>query len=795
MAAGLLRDPFVGDAEAEVAWVEQTPWEYRRRFRVEASLRQAANVRLVAEGLDTWCTLWLNGQRLGRTATMFVEHAFDVTRLLRAGDNELRLRFEAPAEALAALERKHGYRPAIGDERRSHGRKAQYSFGWDWGPRLATSGIFKPLYLEADRGLRIEDLHCRTLSASAAEARGVLEAVVHADRAMDLPLRASLGPWSLQRRLRLKKGANTLRLPWRLAQPRLWWPRGHGAPFLYQAELSLGGLARASLSTGIRTVELHQPRDPQGRGFGLRVNGVPIYAKGANWIPADSFLGRVTDARAEALVQRAADANFTLLRVWGGGLYESEAFYQACDRQGLLVWQDFPFACNEVPEHPDFVRLVKEEAAKAILRLRRHPSLALWCGNNENQMARHDGWYRGRESARWGTLFYDKVLKQLCAALDPSRPYWPGSPYGGADPNSEHEGDRHHWSVWARLADYEDYREDRGRFLSEFGFAALPNRALLKQAIPAGARWLQSRAMQFHDKVERGGAYARIAYYIFNHLPYASGLDAFRYLSQVNQRRALVLALEQWRRNKPHTQGALIWQLNDCWPVTSWSLLDGADSPKLAWHGVREACDDLLLSSVEAAAVRHSDKVGRIPLRAKDEDGRCEAWLTLDGPQAFRGRLVVERWGAQGREAVLARAAVSVPANASRRLWQRRRLACGIEDPSAQYLVFRLGGGKGPERRSLLFFERPRRLELKAAGLVVGAKADGDGFQVAVRSQRLALAVELHAPVPGDFSDNGFDLLPGETRLLRFTPARPGAVKGAWQALCLNHFVAEARRA
>lgn len=794
MALGRLPDPFVADHEADMGWVEQSAWWYRRRFTLDASVGSAERIQLVAEGLDTWCTLWLNGRRLGATETMFVEHAWPVEALLRPGMNELLLRFEPPAKRLAALEKKHGYRPAIGDERRSHGRKAQYGFGWDWGPRLVSSGVFKPIYLQADAGLRIDDLWCRTRQATAAEAKGLLVASIHAERAITVPLRASLGAWTIQKALRLKRGVNTVQLPWRLARPRLWWPRGHGEAALYHAELSLGGAARSSVTVGIRTVALAQPKDAQGRQFGFKVNGVPVFAKGANWIPADSFLGRLSDARTEGLVQRARDANFNMLRVWGGGLYESEAFYEACDRSGILVWQDFPFACGEVPEHPDFIKLVRAEAHKALVRLRRHPSLALWCGNNENQMGRHAGWYEGRESARWGERFYEVELKGLCADLDPERPYWPGSPYGGGDPNGPDQGDRHHWAVWAQFADYESYRDEHGRFISEFGFASLPGRSLLKAAIPAGERWLQSRTMQAHDKVERGGGLARIAYYIFNNLPFAGGLDAFRYLSQVNQRRALVLAMEAWRRRKPLTQGALLWQLNDCWPVSSWAVLDGADAPKLAWHGLREACDDILLSSVEAAALRSSDEVGQLPLRAGDEDGRCEAWLSLDGREAFRGRLTVERWGERGREARLAGLRVRQGANQSRRLWQRRRKACGISDPSRQYLVFTLRASDGRQRRSLLFFERPRRLALPPAGLVVGARAAEDAIEVAVSSKRLALAVELHAPVPGRFSDNGFDLLPGETRRLSFIPDQSGAIRGAWQALCLNQMQAEARR-
>ncbi len=389
--------------------------------------------------------------------------------------------------------------------------------------------------------------------------------------------------------------------------------------------MALGSGALARCEAGLRLIKLERRKDKAGESFGLRVNGVPVYLKGANWIPVDSFLSRVSEERVEGLVAQAAEGNMTVLRVWGGGVYESEAFYRACDRRGLLVWQDFPFACSEVPELPWFVALVKDEAAKAVRRLRRHASLALWCGNNENHVARYEGWFKGRETKRWGLRLYEKVLPALCKALDPATPYWPGSPYGGKDPNSQAQGDRHHWLVWAQFQDYTAYREDRGRLISEFGFAGLPNRPVLKKAFAKGERWLQSRAMAIHDKVEQGGAYARIAYYMMNHLPFVAGLDAFRYLSQVNQGEALRTGIEQWRRSKPHNQGAIYWQLNDCWPVTSWSTLDSDDAPKLAYYRTKAAFEDALLSAVEADSVLLKYKVWRLPLKEAQEQGRCEA--------------------------------------------------------------------------------------------------------------------------------------------------------------------------
>ena len=794
MALGRLKDPLVRGQEAEAGWVEQRDWWYRRRFTPDPALMGQAQLRLVAEGIDTWATLWLNGRRLGRVEDMFVEHAFDVRGLLRPGVNELLLRFEAPQRVLRALEKRYGPRAAVGDPLRVHGRKAQYSFGWDWGPRLPTCGVFKPIRLEGAGEARIDDLWCRTLKATAAEASGLLIAEVACTRPQRLALRAALGPWRFERTVALKKGLNRLRLPWRILKPRLWWPRGHGAPALYQAELSLGTAARATVEVGLRTVALRREKDAEGEGFGFTVNGRPIYAKGANWIPADSFLGRVSDERIQGLVGRAAEANMTMLRGWGGGLYEGEAFYAACDRAGLLVWQDLPFACSEVSEHPEFMAQVEAEAALALRRLRRHPSLALWCGNNEAHMARSAGWFRGRDHAQWGRKLYEERLPRVCARLDPDRPYWPGSPFGGADANSGSQGDRHHWEVWANYRAYDEYRLDRGRFITEFGFAALPNAGRLREALAPQDRWVQSRGLAFHDKVEWGGASARLSYYINKELPLAGGLEAFRYLSQVNQALALRSGFEHWRRLKPHNQGALVWQLNDCWPVISWSILDSADEPKLAYYAVRGALDDALLSCVEAEPVRLTDKVGRLPLRGAQENGRAEAWLTLDGPQGLQGRLRVERWGMRGREAVLDERAVRVGPEASRCVWRRGRRACGVLDPSSQYLAFHLESDRGL-RRSLLFFEPAKRLELPLSSVTLGARPQGAGVELAVQARHLALALEIQAPVPGRFSDNGFDLLPGETRRLTFIPRRPGPIRGAWTLYTLNQAQAEARRA
>jgi beta-mannosidase len=515
-------------------------------------------------------------------------------------------------------------------------------------------------------------------------------------------------------------------------------------------------------------VELERVRDARGAGFGFKVNGAPVFAKGANWIPADSFLPRVSRPRVEALVDRAYEANYTMLRVWGGGVYEDEAFYGACDRKGLLVWQDFPFACGEAPEAPAFLAQVREEASSALKRLRRHPSLALLCGNNENHMARHDRWFGAASAKRWGRPIYHRTLPQVCARQAPGIPYWPGSPYGGSDPNDPGEGDRHHWAVWAHFAAPEEYLKDEGRFLSEFGFAALPGRAALADALGPRGRWPEGPELPAHDKVENGGGLGRIAYYLSGRLPQARDLDSLRYLSQTLQARVLKAGVEHWRRLKPHTQGALVWQHNDCWPAVSWSLLDGRDEPKLAYHAIAAAFEDIHLSAVESA-------------------GLAEFWLSCDGlsPQ---GTLRVERWNVRGREAVLLRSRARGSALKGVRVFRATRAQAGIIDPSRQFLAAFWEGPQGLRRRALLFFAQPLRLALTRPQARLAARVCDGVWMLELRAATLTLACEVSGPSPSGFSDNGFDLLPGERREITWKGAPPGRPP-RWSLRTLNALV------
>ncbi len=773
--AGLLPDPHIADHEADMGWVEQRDWWYRRRFQASPQLLAHSKVFLKAAGLDTYATLWINGRKLGQSQNGLVEHEWELRRLLKSGANEILIRLASPVAAATALVKRWGPIPGVGDPIRVYTRKAQYSFGWDWGPRLPTAGIFKSIKLEGLSRARISDLRAVLHSADASKAAGLVELEIESLEARAATrLDLGLGPWSKALALKLKKGSNRVKVRFEIKNPRLWWPLGHGEPHLYNLVAELDSGAQASLAVGLKTVRLLRPKDAEGEAFILEVNGKKVFCKGANWIPADTFMGRVSEGRLRRLIAAAKAANMNLLRIWGGGFYESEEFYRACDEAGIMVWQDFPFACNEVPEFPWFAREVAAEARKAVTRIRRHPSLALWCGSNENHQARYDHWFRGREAKRWGLLYYHKVLPAICKELDPSTPYWPGSPFGGDNPNDTTRGDRHNWQVWGQYADILAYREDKGRFLSEFGFAALPGRPVIERMIPKAERFVQSRTMEAHDKMAGAGSFARIAFYINSHLPESSRFDDFRYLSQVMQSEALSTGLLHWRRRQFRTSGALFWQLNDCWPVTCWSVLDFDDKPKLGWHAARRCFDPLLLSAFEDLGPLRQDRTGRLPTRAKDENGLCQAWLSHEFDAAVSGSLKVELWDQRGRRGRVWSGRIKVPANASACVWQSSRAKLRVKDPASQYLVFHFEA-PGLSRRAQLYFERPRLQSFQQPGLALKSKREKEVSFLELRASRLARYVELSSSKPGQFSDNGFDLLPGERRTIVFTPDDPGA--------------------
>jgi len=592
---GRLEDPYYRMNEYAAQALEDKDWTYRTAFTLSEEDLHADEMLLVFEGLDTYADVTLNDVFLGSTSNMFVPHTFDICECARAGVNSLRVdlysavtnpRTLAQDSPLALISSTEPSRPYI--------RKAQYSYGWDWGPRLVQIGIWRPVRLEIVRHARVASPYARTLSVEGGTARLWVGALVEAWT--DAPLRAEVALGLQGERVAaaavpvtLSRGELGIDVTLEVPDAQLWWPNGLGAQPLYDVSIRVfdgDTLAdETSLRTGLRTVRLLQEADAEGRTFILAVNGVRVFCKGANWIPGESLLPRLTREDYARQIRRAADVHMNMLRVWGGGIYEDPAFYHACDELGVMVWQDFMYACAQYPDELDwFQEAARTEAEQVVTLLRNHPSIVVWCGNNENNWGFDEWWHVGVPKYL-GNYVYREILPAVCAELDPSRPYWVSSPYGGEHPNCESEGDRHQWTVWSSWQDYGHYERDSGRFISEFGFQAMPDwKTVLSYSAPED-RTILSPVMRSHNKMAEGTE--RLLRFMVGRLGMPKDLHAFVLLSQFNQAEAIRTGVEHWRLRKFDTAGALYWQLNDCWPVASWSSVDYCGRKKGLYYYTR----------------------------------------------------------------------------------------------------------------------------------------------------------------------------------------------------------------
>lgn len=590
LAAGLIPDPYLDLNEIAVDWVGRCDWRYSLDFDWHDEGAQA--VELVCPGLDTFAQIVLNGAIIGETANMNRTYRFDVTGLLRDGTNSLEILFESAWTRGEALERHYEPRPNNYPGPANLMRKMACNFGWDWGPTLVTAGIWKPIRLESWSGARIAQVRPEVTMAGS-DGR----VLVHVDiEGQGGTVRARIA--GISATMPVGSGPLALAVP----APQLWWPHGLGSQPLYRLEVELLDESNAvrdswSRDIGFRSVRLDTSADENGTGFTFIINDVPVYICGANWIPDDCFLPRVTPERYAARIAQATGANINMLRVWGGGIYETDAFYAECDRVGMLVWQDFLFACAAYPEEGDLAVEVEAEARDNIVRLMSHPSLVLWNGNNENIWGWFDwGWQDVLEERSWGLGYYLDLLPRLVAELDPTRPYWAGSPYSGSmdiHPNDPAHGCSHVWDVWNDIG-YEHYADSVPRFCSEFGWQAPPTWATLTQSVhdqpmtpTSPGVWHHQKATIGNDKLLRG---------LKGHLPEPATMDDWHFATQLNQARAIRFGVEHWRSHRGTNMGAIVWQLNDCWPVTSWAAVDGYGRLKPLWYALRAAYHPHLLT-------------------------------------------------------------------------------------------------------------------------------------------------------------------------------------------------------
>jgi beta-mannosidase len=776
LANRLIEDPFYRDNEPKLQWIGKTDWEYRTTFDAPAALLRRRNVELVFEGLDTYATVYLNERLVLEADNMFRTWRVDAKGALRAGANTLRVVFRSPVNEVLPRMKALGYElPAVNDQGEKtspHTRKAPYQYGWDWGPRFVTCGLWKPARLEAWDDARIESLRIvqNQLGKDMAQMTAEVEVISAGDsvgRIMiaDVPRKFS---FYAEETVKLKPGLNKVSVTFNIRQPKLWWPNGMGAQPLYDisAELLIfkRGLPwqpadRARARVGLRTVELRQQPDAAGKSFMFVVNGVPVFAKGANWIPADSFPERVTRERYRQLLESARDANMNMLRVWGGGYYEMDEFYELCDELGIMVWQDFMFACSMYPGDEKFLESVRAEATDNVRRLRNHPSVVLWCGNNEVESAwQHWGWKERLPAKLWDDYkkIFHGVLPEVVAKEDPSRPYWPSSPSSNLeeDPDSQRIGDIHYWEVWHASKPFDYYERQRPRFMSEYGFQSFPNIETVRAYTLPTDHDIQSPVMLAHQKHPRGNQLIRE--YMLRDFPEPKDFESFLYASQVLQAEGIRVGAEHLRRIMPHNMGSLYWQLNDCWPVASWSSVDYFGRWKALQYYARRFYAPVLLSPhVEGEQVRlyvvsdHTEPL-RAELRVR----------LLD----FDGRALSDTTGPVEVAPLTSKVYQTLPVNT---LLQGR-------DPSKVFLHCELLEGGLPVSSNTVFFKPFKELRLPAPNVSTQVARSVGGTVVTLSSDTLARGVYLSAEgLEGSFADNFFDLPPGRKLSVAFRAPRP----------------------
>ncbi|NAS23461.1 glycoside hydrolase family 2 protein [Herbidospora sp. NEAU-GS84] len=720
--AGIIPDPYLDDNENRLKWIGRTDWSYETSFDWTDPGDQRAD--LVCEGLDTAATVILNGVQIGQTANQHRVYRFPARHLLREGRNTLKVLFEAPYGYAEKQRAALGDRPGAYNEPYQFIRKMACNFGWDWGPTVVTSGIWRPIYLETWSSARLAEVRpLVTLDGR----DGKVRVHVTVDRAAQAPLTVTASVAGVEDRVRLAPGERTAVITLTVPEPDLWWPRGYGEQPLYTLTVTAGDSVW-SREIGFRSVTLER------EAFRLIVNGQPVFMKGFNWIPDDCFPNRVTRERVAERFHQAVDTGANTLRVWGGGLYESEDFYAQADALGVLVWQDFPFACAAYPEEGPFRAEVEAEARQQVTRLSSHPSLVLWCGNNENIEGHADwGWQDTLDGRSWGAGFYFDLLPKIVADLDPTRPYWPGSPYSGspdAPPNDPSRGTTHIWTVWNR-EDYTFYGTYTPRFVAEFGFQGPPAWATLRRAVSDEPLTPTSRGVVHHQKAHDGNG--KLLRGLGDHLPQPRNFDDWHYYTQLNQAHAMAFGVERFRSLMPYCMGTIVWQLNDCWPVTSWSAVDGDGRRKPLWYALRRSFADRLVTFQDPETVA--------VVNDTSDEWQAElvvVRLTVHGEELARERFPVR---------LAARSAMTVPLPAS--------MAPG--DPSKELVSASVG-----DLRALRF---PAD-ELPQASYEVTTEQIGDGVRVEVTARTLVrdLALFPDRLDPAAVVDDMLvTLLPGET--------------------------------
>lgn len=769
----IIEDPFFRLNERGLQWIDKEDWIYETHFTLTADMEQKENLDLVFEGLDTYADVYLNEECVLKADNMFRRWSVPVKQHIKEGDNVLKVYFHSPVKVDAPKWDALPYHyPASNDQSENGGlldkkisvfaRKAGYHYGWDWGPRLVTSGIWRPVYIRAWSDSRIDDVFIEQKQVNAGKAVIAGHVELSADKDINGALVTitdeATGKVLGKQQADLKKGTNQVAVDFTINKPKLWWSNGLGDPHLYRFRTDVTAnkelLDSKTEKVGIRSLKvIHQP-DKDGHTFYIELNGRPVFAKGANYIPCDNFLPRVTPEIYKKTILAASDVNMNMLRIWGGGIYENDLFYDLCDEHGIMIWQDFMFACSMYPAEGELLENIRQEAIDNVKRLRNHACIALWCGNNECQDA-WLGWGWKGEIEKQNKAYADKIwaqylqqyhvtLPEVVKEYAPETFYWPSSPFAfEGEVSGTTDGDRHYWSVWHGKVPISDYDKEKSRFFSEYGFQSFPEFESVKRYAPDPEDWdIRSEVMMSH---QRGGEHANglIETYLLNEYKKPRNFQAFLYMNHVLQGDAIKTAIESHRRQMPYNMGTLFWQHNDCWPVASWASRDYYGRWKAQHYYARKAFEDILISPIQEG---DDLKVYAVSDRMKGTSGKLQLQVCrFDGT-------VVHDWNKS----------VNVPANDSRTCFSAP-LAELLKDTARGEVYVRVvyTDKSGKVYDNNYYLGKQKEMNYPKVNLTTDVRPIEGGYEVTVAADKFARAVFLSiADNESVYSDNYFDIQP-----------------------------------
>jgi beta-mannosidase len=747
----LIPDPFFGANEKQLQWIENENWEYETTFLLSEKEISNENIELEFEGLDTYATVYINGKIVLEADNMFRKWIISANNHLKKGKNHLKIVFQSAVQKGKEEAEKLSY--TLPEKERVFVRKAQYQFGWDWGPRFVTASVWKKVQLKFWNSAKIENIKYSQVELNDQKAILEFTTEIHVSEVKTIQLKIN----EKSETFHLKKGTNKVKMHYEISNPKRWWCNGLGFPHQYEFYFSLEQsrkiIDNKELKIGLRTIELVQDKDEFGTSFYFKLNGKPVFMKGANYIPQDSFIPKQTPSSYYELVQNARKANMNMLRVWGGGVYTDDEFYNACDANGILVWQDFMFACAMYPGDEKFVENVKQEVIDNVNRLQNHPSIVIWCGNNEIDEGWHNwGWqkqfnYSQADSTKiWNDykkVFHEVIPETLDSLLSKEKNlYWPSSPsIGWGKKESLTQGDSHYWGVWWGKESFEMYKKKVGRFMSEYGFQGMPNMETLKKVLTKEDFNFTSEAFKNHQKHPTG--FETINEYMARDFPVPTSMEKYNYVSQLLQAHGMKTAIEAHRLAKPYCMGSLYWQLNDCWPVTSWSTLDYYGNWKAAHYQVKESFAPILLAVTEIEDV--FSIIG-----------------SNDNLKAISGTLAVKLIDFSGKELWSATKECTLDVEKSTNCLQISNAELPKYEKEKTVLIIEFTSN---QKKTIAhhYFVKPKELQLKKP--TIELKIVGETL-IELKTNTLAKNVYLQAN-DAFFEENYFDLIPGIPKIIK----------------------------